>query len=137
MKRTIFAVLAVFLSALAFGQGNGIPKGSKLYIEPNGGFETYLMAAMVQKHVPLTIVMDRSVADYLMSNTTEHGQDPTWSQVWFQGKRQRDERASVLLLDGKTLIVVWAYSVHKVQALRGEQSTAEAVAKHLKDKIRK
>jgi hypothetical protein len=41
-----------------------------------------------------------------------------------------------ILIDTKSTAVFWAYSVHKYNARNGQQSTAEAVAKHLGDKIK-
>ncbi|HKF49450.1 MAG TPA: hypothetical protein VKB38_18975 [Terracidiphilus sp.] len=58
----------------------------------------------------------------------------------------RGLEASLMLIDAKTKDVVWAYEVHKSShgslifgtlGARGEQSIAEACAKHLKDYIEK
>jgi hypothetical protein len=58
----------------------------------------------------------------------------------------RGLEASIMLIDAKTQDVVWAYEVHKKShgglltgafAARGQQSVAEACAKHLKDFIEK
>jgi len=42
--------------------------------------------------------------------------------------------ASATVTNIKTSVVVWAYNVHKVNKRR--QSTAEAIAKHLKDHVK-
>jgi hypothetical protein len=45
------------------------------------------------------------------------------------------EQASIQVVDLKSGEVVFAYSVHKANSARGKQSTGEACAKHLKEKI--
>ena len=117
--------------------GEGIPAGATMYIDPNAGFETYLTAAISKKKVNLVVVMDKTHADFEVTSILEHGKEPGFAQTWVLGKRQRNEDASVSIINTKTTAVVWAYSVHKYDAKNGEQSTAEAVAKHLKDVVGK
>jgi hypothetical protein len=133
MKKTLHLgfALAVLLSSNAFGQG--IEPGSKIYIAPNEGFDTYLTAAIAKKKVRVTVVMDKAKADFVVTSVLEHGKEPGFAQTWVLGKRQRNEDASVTVVDARTTAVVWAYSVRKYDARHGAQSTAEAVAKHLKE----
>jgi hypothetical protein len=58
----------------------------------------------------------------------------------------RGLESSIMLIDARTKDVVWAYEVHKsshgallfgTHAARGQQSLAEACAKHLKEYIEK
>jgi hypothetical protein len=134
MKRSLLVLIAILtLVVSAAGQETAIPKGSKLYIEPSTGFETYLAAAILNKHVSLVVVMDKSAADFLVSTTSQQGEKPTFAQTWVFGKMKRDEDASVQIVNGRTREIVWAYSVHKYNAAHGMQSAAEAVAKHLKN----
>jgi len=129
----LFAAPLVFAGSL-FAQH--ITPGANLYIEPNNGFDTYLTAAILRKHVPLTVVRERTHADFIASTDVEHGKEPGFAQTWVLHKHQRNEDASVTITSARTSAVVWAYSVHKYDAQRGEQSTAEAVAKHLKAVVR-
>ena len=46
-----------------------------------------------------------------------------------------DAAASISMHDTKTGAIVFAYAVNKKNALHGEQTTAEACAKHLHKKI--
>jgi hypothetical protein len=48
-----------------------------------------------------------------------------------------DDAASVRLIDRKSGAIVFAYSVNKKNTLHGQQTTAEACAKHLKEQIEK
>jgi hypothetical protein len=51
------------------------------------------------------------------------------------GSRHSSEQASITVTNLKTGVAVWAYSVNKSDSAHGKQSTAEACAKHLKQKI--
>ncbi len=48
-----------------------------------------------------------------------------------------DNAASVQMIDRKSGAIVFAYSVNKKNTLHGQQTTAEACAKHLKEQIEK
>ena len=113
-----------------------IAAGSKVYIEPMNGFETYMAAAIEKKKVPLIVVSDESVADYVITGNAEH-QKAGWAKVVFTGNIHSDEQASVSMVSTKTKELVFAYAVNKKNTLHGEQTSAEACAKHLKEKIEK
>ena len=114
-----------------------IPAGSRLYIGPiEGGYDIYLAAAMHKKEVPIIIVTDRSKADFELSGVSE-SEKAGWAKVVFWGNTNSAERASVKVVNIKTGTVVWGYNVNKGSSVRGKQSSAEACAKHLKEKIEK
>jgi hypothetical protein len=66
------ASLLLVCSAACFGQVPLIKSGSTIYIEPMDGYETYLAAAIVKKHVPLVVVADKDKADYIVRSTVNH-----------------------------------------------------------------
>jgi hypothetical protein len=114
-----------------------IPAGARVFIGPiEGGFDIYLAAAMHKKEVPIVIVTDRSKADFEMSGVTE-SEKAGWAKVVFWGNTSSSEQASVKVVNLKAGTVVWGYNVNKSSSARGKQSSAEACAKHLKDKIEK
>jgi hypothetical protein len=143
MKHTLTATLFTIATiALCLG-GSGaavaqqpIAAGSKVYIEPMNGFETYMAAAIEKKKVPLIVVSDENGADYVITGNAEH-QKAGWAKVAFTGNIHSDEQASVSMVSTKTKELVFAYSVNKKNTLHGEQTSAEACAKHLKEKIEK
>jgi hypothetical protein len=51
------------------------------------------------------------------------------------GNIHSDNAASVTMTDVKTGAIVYAYAVDKKSTLHGQQTTAEACAKHLKSHI--
>lgn len=112
-----------------------IERGSKVYVAPmEGGFDTFLVAAIVKKKVPITVVTDKSKADYEITGIAE-SEKAGWAKMLFMGSEQSRELASVKVVELKTGEVVYGYAVHKGNSYHGKQSAAEACAKHLKEKI--
>jgi hypothetical protein len=114
-----------------------IPSGARVYIGPvEGGYDIYLAAAMHKKEVPIVIVTDRAKADFELSGVSE-SEKAGWAKIVFWGNTNSREQASVKMVNLKTDTVVWGYNVNKGSSMRGKQSSAEACAKHLKEKIEK
>jgi hypothetical protein len=128
------AVLACAIGVLA--QAPQIEKGAKVFIEPMNGFENYLTAAFEKKGVPLTVVADEDQADYVMSGTSEDKKAGT-AKILITGNIHSDNAASVRLVNKKSGAIVFAYAVNKKNTWHGDQTTAEACAKHLKEEIEK
>lgn len=141
-----------------------IAPGVRIVIAPMGGFETYFAAAVREKKVPVKLTLDKASAEYfVVSTNTEwqgfvYGEGGSSSAHWSQtggsanshygaaASSTRGLEASIMLIDAKTKDVVWAYEVHKNShgalifgtfGARGQQSIAEACAKHLKEYIEK
>ena len=112
-----------------------IAPGSKLYIEPMDGFDTYLSAAIMKKKVPVNIVDDQSKADFIVGGSS-HVDKASWAKTIFISPAPHAE-ASVSIKDAHSGNLVFAYNVDKSNAARANQSTAEACAKHLKEAIEK
>jgi hypothetical protein len=109
-----------------------IKAGSRIFIAPmEGGFENFVVAGFQQKQVPLIVVIDRSKADYELSGIAD-SEKAGWAKMFFMGSAQSREEASVKVSDLKTGTLIFAYSVHKGNSVRGRQSAGEACAKHLK-----
>jgi hypothetical protein len=112
-----------------------LPAGSTLYLAPMpNGFETYVIAGLQQKKVPLRVVTIRERADFEMTGVSETDR-AGWAKMLFLGNDSTSETASVKIVNLKTGDVVFAYSVKKGQSARGKQSAGESVAKHVKMKI--
>jgi hypothetical protein len=112
-----------------------IPRGAKFFIGPIGsGYDIYLAAAMMKKEVPIVMVTDRDRADFELSGVTE-SEKAGWAKIVFWGNTSSSEQASIKVVNIKTGTVVFGYNVNKGSSTRGKQSSAEACAKHLKEKI--
>lgn len=130
----LLSILAVPVLAKGQEASPSIERGSKVFIEPMDGFETYLAAALEKKKVPLVMVSDKDKADYIITGNAEH-KPAGWAKVIFMGNIHSDEQASVSMVSTKTTEVVFAYAVNKKNTLHGMQTSAEACAKHLKERI--
>jgi hypothetical protein len=128
----LFVVLSCSAHLLA---GEEIPAGSKVFIAPMDGFETYFKAALEKKRVPVVVVEDRDKADFEISGSSESQKASTAKKVIMLDWRSK-EQASIKVTNMKSSVVVFAYSVHKASSAHGKQSSAEACAKHLKEKIK-
>jgi hypothetical protein len=138
MLALIMAAFVVSAAAAEKAVGLGpsaIPAGATVYIEANEGFDTYLRAAFQKKGVPLSIVVDKLKADYVMSSTMASGKDPGVAAAIFLGKRNANQDASISIVEIKSGIVRYSYAVHKYNAVNGKQSAAEAIAKNVKNKV--
>lgn len=113
-----------------------IPSGSKIYVAPMGGFESYVVAGIMKKKVPVSIVADREKADFEIKGAAE-SQKAGWAKIMFMGNDSTNEEASINVTEIKTGAVVFAYSVHKGSSVRGKQSAGEAIGKHLNEAIGK
>jgi hypothetical protein len=116
--------------------GIKIPSGSRVYVAPMGGFESYIVAGIMKKKVPVAIVADREKAEYEIKGAAE-SQKAGWAKIVFTGNDSTNEEASVTVTEIKTGAVVFAYSVHKGNSVRGKQSAGEAIGKHLNEAIGK
>jgi hypothetical protein len=110
--------------------------GTTVYIEPMEGFENYLAAALRKKNVPLVPVANREQATYILKGTSEE-KKPGWAKIAFTGQIHSDNEASVQVIDRASGVILFAYAVDKKNTLHGQQTTAEACAKHLKEQIEK
>lgn len=123
------------MSATGFSPHSAaIEKGAEVYIAPMDGYETYLAAAFEKKKVPLVLVVDENQAQYVVQGTSEEKKAGVAKMLVF-GQIHSDDVASVQLVEKKSGTIVFAYAVNKKNTLHGNQTTAEACAKHLKDQI--
>ena len=118
-----------------------IPRNSKVYIgrfskegdSDKKEFESYLAAALRKKEVPLLIVTVREEADFEIAGTSER-KKAGWAKTIF-GSGLDSASASFTVTNLHTGVVAYADSSHRNDALRGQRSTAEKLAKYLKKKI--
>jgi hypothetical protein len=109
----------------------------KIYIQPDSGFETYVSAALTKKHAPVTVVSDADAATFILQATpVEVKTESTGSKVarclfLYCAGIQGEQTVSIQLFNPRTKATIWAYTVRKWDA-NAYQSSAEAIAKHLK-----
>jgi hypothetical protein len=113
-----------------------IESGSRVFVAPMGGFENYVTAGIVKKNVPVVVVGDRDKADYEIRGS-EETEKAGWAKMLLIGSQNSNEQGSIVVRKIKTDEIVFAYSVNKMNSVRGKQSAGEACAKHLKEVIGK
>ena len=113
-----------------------IPGGSKVFVANiNGlpGFENNLVAAFQKKRVNLFVVADRSQADFEI-NGFAATQKAGWAKIIF-GTGLPESEASVQMVNLRTGVVAYAVASYKVDSLNGNKSTAEHMAKNVRQKM--
>lgn len=136
LKRiTQLFLLLMVAAGFASAQTQTIPPGSTVYISADNGFDTYLAAALVKKKVPLVVVDDRSKAQYEIEAGSNY-HDPGLVRSLLLGQTDTTDTADMRVIDLKSSAVVFAYTVKKTNSYGGQQSTAEACAKHLKSVVK-
>lgn len=120
-----------------------IPRNAKVYIapfksenteKPVEGFESYMAAALRKKEVPLIIVADRSQADFEIAGTADKKGAGTAKKILL-GDFRSTTSASITVTNLKTGVVAYADASHRDSANKGLRSSAEKLAKYLKQKI--
>ena len=113
-----------------------ISPGSKVYLAPIDGlphFENNLVAAFQKKQVDLIVVSDRSQADFEIMGFAD-SQPPGWAKIIF-GTGTPESEASIKVVNLRTGVVSYAVASYKVNSLNGNKSTAEHLAKNLRQKM--
>ena len=113
-----------------------IPPGSRVYVNDISGlpgFENNLVAALQKKRVNLIVVADRANADFEINGFAEN-QSAGWAKIIFSNGRPESE-ASIQVVNLRTGVIAYAVASYKVSAYNGNKSTAEHLAKNLRQKM--
>jgi hypothetical protein len=124
------------IAAAAALEPTYIPHGARVYvnqIQGFNGFENYLVAAFKKKKVDLVVVSDRSLADFEVTGYADHKR-AGWAKIIF-GSGLPESEASIQVVNLKTSVVSYAVGSYKVDAINGKKSTAEHLAKNLRQKM--
>jgi hypothetical protein len=142
-KFAIAAVLSLSLLTVdAFGWQTPLhtPGQATVFIVAPDGFDTDITAAIQKKKTPITVVENKSHAEYILEADGMQNHDETTG-----GKIARclfldcigmngASAVSVKLIRTSNDAVVWAYQVRKsMSGPTARQSLSEAIAKHLKN----
>jgi len=139
MKTILLAtLLAAGLAPMILAQegvNKIIPAGSKVFIAPmEDSFQDYLKAALQAKKVPVVVVDDKASADFEIAGHSESEKASTAKKV-IMWNWHSNEEASIAVVSVASGEVVFAYNANKQSSAHGQRSTAEACAKHIKEKI--
>jgi hypothetical protein len=115
----------------------GFDPSPKVYIEPQpGGFESYIAAGFIRKQTPVIVTTNRAEAAYILTAVVaqerESGAGKVARCAFANCSGVEGTQTATVQLADKSGKVVWAYNVQKDGAT-SFQSSAEAIAKHLKE----
>ena len=82
-----------------------IPRNSRIYISPMDGFENYLAAALRKKEVPLVIVAEPDLADFIVTGTHDK-KSAGWAKTIFMGDTRGSASASMQVVNVRTHVIV-------------------------------
>jgi hypothetical protein len=132
---TVLIVLVGFSTAAGQGTSKVIPSHAKVFIATMpDGFDQFLKDAIEKKKVPVEIVAEKDKADFVITGVSETQKASTAKKV-IMWDWHSNEQASIQVSSIQSGEVVFAYSVNKISSAHGKKSSAEACAKHLKEKI--
>jgi hypothetical protein len=123
MKHCLFALVVLFCSMSCSARTPRIESGATVYIEPMGGYESYLASAFSKKHVPLIVVADKDKAEYIITSTVAVDDLPA-----------KPASARIAMINAYQIVFAYASETEDTDHL---QKTAEDCAKHLKEIIGK
>jgi hypothetical protein len=160
MRRLVLVSVPLICSGFAFGQSSPLKGGATVYIEPMGGYETYLAAALMKKNVPLLIATQKEQADYIVTGGAVHhapgrpavavnntasasinvsGDSPNqqaWNQGWAAGQQRAAASAAAKAAMGYSdvrISIVDAKSTQIVFAYSGEKNGSNQLTKTAED----
>lgn len=129
-------VLLLGLALTVAQTASAIEPNPTVFVEATEGFDSYISAAIVKKKVPIRVTQTIENATYVLTNKVEQKEESGVSKlarcvfaycIGIEGT----QTATVRLVNVKTGEVAWAYNVRKPGS-KNFQSSAEAIAKHLK-----
>lgn len=134
-KMAALILLTLFAAVSLFPQGN-VPLhcGSKIYISPmESELDNYIRAKFVEQHVPLTIVMDKQVADLIMTGGIKQYPDH-----WYDGG-VKDKSTGAINITDKAGNFVWGAAAGDRNIWWGNLAKhgPEKVATRIVDKLKK
>jgi hypothetical protein len=139
----LMLILLPLLAATAYPKDSAatLPK-PRIYIQPNqGGFESYVAGAIIKKNVPAILTQTEADSQYSLITVVTSLTESSASKVarcmfLYCIGINGSQVATVQLVRRDTNTVDWAYNVRKGGS-HNFQSSAEAIAKHLKKFLEK
>ena len=133
----LYAVGSLIPSLIAKKPPQGIaatvPSDSKVFVDSNNGFDTFILAALQSKQVHLKLVSSAEKADYVLDSSLFHTGEFVATPKFASTGRTSE---AAFKLTSKSGDIIWAYAVTKGMLSRGKQSVAEACAKHLREIVK-
>jgi len=136
--RLVLAALAMAIAFAATATLAQQEKGTPVWIDPADQNSSYLQAAVLRKHTPVTFTTDKAKADYIAVLVADEKKGSVARAV-FLGAANSGARntMSLTVSDVKSSSVVFSYTCQKNGEGSGIQGAAECLAKHWANFIEK
>ena len=110
MKKTLMISLALLCASAAFaGHASKIPVGSKIFVQSNSDFATYVSVEVLKEKMPVVITTNQADADYILkadvdlTGTSTRGN----GSLLHPERSQTENSAAVTLISTKDQTIVW------------------------------
>lgn len=140
IQRTLVTLIVLATATAALAAKHPTPVNATVYVDAKDDFSGYIVAALLKKQVPVTMVTDRQHADYTLQSTNVLNHSVSTGSVIARCLLascygiEDTSTVSVELIRTQSTAIDWSYTVHKQRGANyNQQSMAEAIAKHLKD----
>ena len=139
MKSLVLAAAALLTLLSPSVEAQAPTSGAMIYVEPTDDhFETYIIAALLKKKVPVSVVQNPEMATLtLRAAVVQEHKESTGSKVvkclFASCSGTADKANTNAQLINRESVVVWSYSVNNARGEKNRQSMAEAIAEHLKE----
>ena len=137
MKQRFYIALILFTFG-CFALTTYAQERPKVFVaDMEGGFDSFVMAALIKKEVPLDITKDEKLADYIIVGETVKGNNK-WYDTVFGNEKARDQ-GSIQLIRVEDRAVEWAGNAgDKARFFSGwKKDGKEKVANRLAKKLKK
>jgi len=138
MKKGALSIIALLALGMALPCLAQQEKSSSVWIDPSDPHASYLEAAVLRKHTPVTFTTDKTKADYIAALSADERKGSA-ARAIFLGAANSGARSTISLTvsDAKTSNVVFSYTCQKNGEGTAMQGAAECLAKHWKNFIEK
>jgi hypothetical protein len=136
----MMAILVLLMMAagapIQSAAGPALTPGVKVFVHPMpNDFDRFFKAALTKKKVPVVVVTTRDAADFEIKGTSDSQKAGAAKKI-IMGSWHSDEQASISVSSVASGEIVYAYSANKKNSAHGQQTTAEACAKHLGEALK-
>jgi len=150
-RNRVFWVLGVlvFVFQVSLAQENTrVPLGAKVYIQPMDGLESYVVAALTKKKVPVVVVTDRESAQFEITGTVNRqaaekatqAENVTETVGSIFGARRKyrgpELQAAITVKEIKSGVIAFSHASYKA-ANDADRRVAEDFANNLKKNMPK
>jgi len=135
------ALIVSVTALLTAGENRTIPRNAKIFIEEMAeDLDGYIRAELVNKKVPLSIVLKREDAHIVMAGSSTGNEKRSWHEGWLTSERDHST-GNVMIFDRASKSMLWACEAGDrslwwgAMARGGQRKVASRLMDKLKDVV--